>query len=167
MKNENTASRLRTLLHDRGLRQVDILKACLPYCKTYGVKMNKSDISQYLSGKAEPNQDKLFILGNALNVSEAWLMGYEVPAERMVTVDPLSNFNQVTEGSSKLLHLYNDLNARGRKKLIDTATDMTFNPLYNDDYQKVIAAHERTDIPITDSMRQHDNEIMNDDSEWE
>lgn len=44
--------------------------------------MNKSDISQYCSGKAEPNQSKLFVLGAALNVSEGWLMGYDVPMER-------------------------------------------------------------------------------------
>lgn len=29
------------------------------------------------------------------------------------------------------------------------------------------AAHERTDIEVTDEMRQHDDSIMNDDSEWE
>jgi len=44
--------------------------------------MNKSDISQYVSGKVEPNQRKLFVLGKALNVSEAWLMGYDVSRER-------------------------------------------------------------------------------------
>lgn len=44
--------------------------------------MGKSDISQYVSGKVEPGQDKLTILGLALNVSEAWLMGYDVPMAR-------------------------------------------------------------------------------------
>lgn len=29
------------------------------------------------------------------------------------------------------------------------------------------AAHERTDINVTDEMRKHDDKIMNDDSEWE
>lgn len=29
------------------------------------------------------------------------------------------------------------------------------------------AAHERTDIEVTDEMRKHDDDIMNDDSEWE
>lgn len=82
MKNENTAIRLRKIMSDRNLRQVDILNLTEPYCKKYDVKMNKSDISQYCSGKTEPNQDKLFILGMALNVSEAWLMGYDVPMER-------------------------------------------------------------------------------------
>lgn len=167
MKKENTASRLKMLMNDRGLRQVDILNACYPYCQKYNVKMNKSDLSQYLSEKAEPYQDKLFILANALNVSEAWLMGYDVPMERTGTVTPLPTNNALTESSSKLLRLYNDLNTRGKERLLDTAKEMTFNPLYNDNYQIVFAAHDRTDIDITDEMIQHDNDIMNDDKEWE
>lgn len=82
MKKENTAIRLKRIMSDRNLRQVDILNLTEPYCKKYNVKMNKSDISQYCSGKTEPNQDKLFILGIALDVSEAWLMGYDVPMKR-------------------------------------------------------------------------------------
>lgn len=78
MKKENTSIRLRKLMSERGLRQVDILNAVKPYCIKYDVKMNKSDISQYVSGKTEPGQDKLFVLALALNVSEAFLMGYEV-----------------------------------------------------------------------------------------
>ena len=44
--------------------------------------MNKNDLSQYVNGKTEPGQEKLTILGLALNVNEAWLMGYDVPMER-------------------------------------------------------------------------------------
>ena len=82
MKKENTATRLKQIMSDTGLRQVDILAKTMPYCKKYDVKMNKSDLSQYCSGKTEPNQDKLFVLSLALNVNEAWLMGYDVPMER-------------------------------------------------------------------------------------
>ena len=60
MKKENTAIRFKKIMSDRSLRQVDILNLTEPYCKEYGVNMNKSDISQYCSGKTEPNQDKLF-----------------------------------------------------------------------------------------------------------
>ena len=31
----------------------------------------------------------------------------------------------------------------------------------------VQAAHERTDIEVTKEMKKHDDDIMNDDSEWE
>lgn len=46
-------------------------------------KIPKSGISQYMSGRAQPGQKKLYILSKALNVSEAWLMGYNVPMERL------------------------------------------------------------------------------------
>lgn len=82
LKNSCTAERLRTLMNARGLKQVDIVKLCQPYCNRFGVKMNKSDISQYLSGKTEPSQDKLIVLGMALDVQESWLMGFDVPAAR-------------------------------------------------------------------------------------
>lgn len=37
----------------------------------------------------------------------------------------------------------------------------------NETYLKVNAAHERTDIKVTNQMKKHDDDIMNDDSEWE
>jgi len=57
---------------------VSIINRAKPFCSEYGVKLSKSDLSQYVSGKVEPGQNKLYILARALNVSEAWLMGYEV-----------------------------------------------------------------------------------------
>lgn len=81
-KRATTAERLRQLMSDRRLRQVDIREMAQPYCRQYGVKLNKNDLSQYCSGKVIPGQEKLSILGLALDVSEAWLMGYDVPMER-------------------------------------------------------------------------------------
>lgn len=82
MKELTTADRLKQIMSKRGLKQVDILEACKPYCERYGVQLKKNDLSQYVSGKVEPKQDKLSILGMALNVNEVWLMGYNVPAGR-------------------------------------------------------------------------------------
>ena len=84
MKQFTTSQRLEQIMRSRNMRQVDILNAAEPYCKKYGIKLGKNDMSQYVSGKVEPGQDKLTILGLALNVSEAWLMGYDVPAEREI-----------------------------------------------------------------------------------
>lgn len=66
----------------RGLKQSDILDAAKPFCQKYNIKLNKSDLSQFVNGKVEPGQWKLTILGLALNVSESWLMGLDVPMER-------------------------------------------------------------------------------------
>lgn len=82
MKSENTSIRLKRIMKMRGLRQVDILRAAKPFCDKYGIKLKKNDLSQYVSGKVEPGQDKLSVLGLALDISEAWLMGYDVPLAR-------------------------------------------------------------------------------------
>lgn len=83
MCKENTAIRLKKIMEERNLRQVDILEMVKPFCEKYGVKMNRSDLSQYCTGKVEPNQRKLYVLANALGVSEAWLMGFDVPKDRV------------------------------------------------------------------------------------
>ena len=77
-----TADRLKQIMDLRELRQIDIVHLCEPYCKTHKVKMGRNAISQYVAGKVEPRQNALYILGQALNVSEAWLMGFDVPMER-------------------------------------------------------------------------------------
>lgn len=85
MKKYTTAQRLKQVMNARNLRQVDVLEAAEPYCKKYGVKIGKNALSQYVSGKVEPGQERLTILGMALGVSEAWLMGYEVSMDRNTT----------------------------------------------------------------------------------
>ncbi len=82
MKNSNTKLRLRQIMDERRITQTDILKAAQPYCEKFNVKLNKSNMSQYVSGKNEPGQDKIAVLSMALDVSEGWLMGYDVPMER-------------------------------------------------------------------------------------
>ena len=75
---ETTGKRLKKIMSDRDIKQVDILRMCEPYCQKYGVKLAKNDLSQYINDKVQPRQDKLSILGMALGVSEAWLMGFDV-----------------------------------------------------------------------------------------
>lgn len=82
MEKCTTSDRLKWLMRERGLRQVDILQRCQPYCERYGVKFGRNDLSQYVSGKVQPSQRKLSVLGHALGVNEVWLMGYDVAMER-------------------------------------------------------------------------------------
>lgn len=91
MKTTNTSERLKAIMAERGLRQVDILNAAKPYCAQFGVKLEKNDLSQYVNGKVEPGQEKLTVLGLALNVSETWLMGYDVPVSREATIPVAPN----------------------------------------------------------------------------
>lgn len=82
-----TADRLKEIMKQHDLRQVDILKRTEPYCKKFDVRLGRNDLSQYVSGKVLPGQEKLTILAMALGVSEAWLMGYDVPMDSKITTD--------------------------------------------------------------------------------
>lgn len=68
MKNSNTALRLKQLMKERNLKQIDIVRLAEPYCKENNTRLGRNDISQYVAGKSEPGQHKLYILGKALNV---------------------------------------------------------------------------------------------------
>lgn len=78
----NTTDRLRQLMDDRHLKQVDILNMSLPFQKALGIKMGKSTLSQYVTGKQSPDQDRILLLAKTFDVSEPWLMGYDVSPDR-------------------------------------------------------------------------------------
>ena len=52
--------------------------------------ISRGAISSYLSGRWKAKQDNIYLLAKALNVNEAWLMGYDVPME---PVRPHDNYS--------------------------------------------------------------------------
>lgn len=105
----HTSIRLLQALDAKGWRQVDLLEAVAPYSKRYGIKMSKGQLSQYLSGRNEPGQRRLFILALALDVSVAWLMGLDVP---MQEASSTSNANNLTEEFVQLFARLSEENQR-------------------------------------------------------
>jgi transcriptional regulator with XRE-family HTH domain len=78
MNKVHTSVRLKEIMKEKNLKQADILRLASPYCIKYDERLGKNDLSQYVSGKTEPSQRKLFILGKALGVNPSWLMGLDV-----------------------------------------------------------------------------------------
>lgn len=72
-KLETIAQRLRKAMDAKGKKQADLVR---------DTGLDRGSISSYLSGKYEPKQKAIFKLSKALDVSEAWLLGYEVPMTR-------------------------------------------------------------------------------------
>lgn len=70
---ESIAVRLRKAMVAAGKRQADLVRE---------TGLDRGSISSYLSGKYEPKQKAIYKLSAALNVSEAWLLGYDVPMAR-------------------------------------------------------------------------------------
>ena len=106
---ESCAERLRQALAVRKMRQADL-------CQRTGIP--KSAISQYLSGAFEPKQDRVAILARALNVQEAWLMGFDVPMERDEPAPDVS-----TEESA-LLERFRQLPPEKQRLLLSLAQEL-------------------------------------------
>lgn len=89
---KTTAERLHEIMNEQGLKQADILERAKPFMEMYDTKLTRPDLSQYCSGKVAPSQSKILVLASALNVNEAWLMGYDVPRVRNKMTMSLTSF---------------------------------------------------------------------------
>ena len=85
MNKTTTSARLKQIMADRGLKQIDILNLAKPYAEKYNMKLGSNDLSQYVTGKVEPSQYKLTLLAETLGVNPAWLMGFDVPMKKETT----------------------------------------------------------------------------------
>lgn len=95
-KVDSCGKRIAEALKIKGIRQADLCKLA---------KVPKSSLSLYLSGAYEPKQDRIYDMAKALNVSEAWLMGYDVPMERQEQKKSPEE-QTLTEGEKMLLNLF-------------------------------------------------------------
>lgn len=68
-----TKERLREAMIEADKKQADLVRE---------TGLNRGTISRYLSGEVEPRQDATHKLAIALNVSEMYLWGYDVPKSR-------------------------------------------------------------------------------------
>lgn len=126
MKVSTTSERLHQLMDERGMRQADVLRAAEPYCRQLDVKLGRNDLSQYLSGKVEPGQFKLTVLGLTFDVNESWLMGLDVPRERDIHLVVSSKDPQINE----IIETARLLNAQGLERLSQYADDLARIPSY-------------------------------------
>ena len=90
----------------------------------------KSAVSQYLSGKSQ-NMDsaRLYSICKYLNVSEPWMLGYDVPIERHLaaieekpveTANKLADiFMKMNEDEGMLLEVYRSLDESKKSQIMD------------------------------------------------
>ncbi|HIS31223.1 MAG TPA: aminotransferase class I/II-fold pyridoxal phosphate-dependent enzyme [Candidatus Limivivens intestinipullorum] len=79
MPKETFADRLKDALNRQGMKQVDVIRAA----SQAGVKLGKSHMSQYVSGKTIPREEILRFLAKTLQVTPEWLAGGESEPERL------------------------------------------------------------------------------------
>ncbi len=79
---ETIAKRLKEAMERRNIKLIALAE------KT---GIDKGSISHYRKGDYLPKQGNIYALARALDVSEAWLMGYDVPMDRDTTPPPPAN----------------------------------------------------------------------------
>jgi alanine-synthesizing transaminase len=65
------AERLKEAMELKGLKQADVIRLAQPFGEPVGIRIGKSHMSQYVSGKTEPRRDILKVLAQALEVDAA------------------------------------------------------------------------------------------------
>lgn len=99
-KKEN---RIAEALRVRGLKQVELVE------KT---GLSKSAINNWINQRWQPKQRALMTMAKALDVSEMWLAGYNVPMERPVAQkknDELVQLINEIRKSEDLQHLFSSI----------------------------------------------------------
>ena len=106
-RSATTSQRLREAMADANMKQADLARA---------TGLSKGGISNYIIGRYEPKSDIISKLSMALNCSEMWLMGYDVPKERKKnTPDKL----ELTEGEKMLLDLFRQIPEDAQKMYLE------------------------------------------------
>lgn len=112
VKIETCGKRIEKALAIRKMKQSDLCKlAHIP----------KSSMSLYLKGAYEPKQNKIYKMAIVLNVSENWLMGYDVPMERDEIT--LSNTEELSDNEKTMLGLFRQVPESQQKILIQMLRD--------------------------------------------
>ena len=110
-KTTTCGKRISEALNIRGMKQADLCKHA---------KVPKSSLSLYLSEAYEPKQDRVYNMARVLNVSEAWLMGYDVPMDR---IDPQKQNppteQKLSEGEMLLVELFRKLPEQSQKMYLE------------------------------------------------
>ncbi|MDT4011859.1 LexA family transcriptional regulator [Staphylococcus simulans] len=81
-------NRLKQIMSERNISQSELSRR---------TGIGRNSISDYLKGKYEAKQDKVFELAKVLNVNEAWLMGFDISKDRIINDKEITTvYNQLT-----------------------------------------------------------------------
>lgn len=131
-----------------------------------------NSISDWENNKNKPDPDTIELLCGVLKITPNYLLK--------------SSEDDISPKEKQLIKKYRDLDAHGKKMVdftlneewerskeihkVESAPLYSYQPVQGSmvaegvDSYGISAAHERTDIAVTDEMRQHDDNIMDDEN---
>ena len=158
--------RIKTRREELGMSQEEL-------AKKVGYKSRSSVNKIEIDGRGLP-QNKIVIFAKALETTPAYLMGWEEMNDGDIgnafanndLFEIINSISALSPQEKKHFTNYLQLLEINRKKA-DDYVEQLLSIQQMDAELQLSAAHERTDIEVTEEMRKHDDNIMMDDSEWE
>lgn len=108
-KIESCGRRIEKALNIRNIKQSQLSKLA---------NIPKSSLSLYIKGAYEPKQDKIYAMARVLDVSDMWLMGYDVPMERTSILT-----TNLTENEKAMLDLFRLIPEKQQQVLMQMLRD--------------------------------------------
>ena len=103
--------------------------------------IDKGQLSSYISGKYKPRQNNIDALAKALNVNEAWLMGFDVPMERVSGKTESKQEPSYSSQCKEIIEVCEQLSAHNQRKVLTYSKNLLSTQQMEDD---LLAAHART-----------------------
>ena len=150
------SERIKNGLTLRNMKQADLVE------KT---GIGKSSISTYISGSYEPKQKNIYKIAKALDVNEAWLMGLDVPMER---VESTYNFD-ISSEEKILLNNFKKLNDLGKNEANKRVSELTEISKYikiSDATELITATKDVPNFVLKDmftTIAAHDDDLTEDE----
>lgn len=133
--------------------------------------VSQTAVALWESGVRGINIDVIEQMANLFDITPAQLMGWEYidptfsgkEAPKEIYDKFKNNVSKFHGEDKELLDIYRKLSSPNQKRVLTYSKNLLMNQQMEEDLT-VQAAHERTDIDVTDEMRQHDDDIMNDEN---
>lgn len=124
--------------------------------------IDKGQLNSYISGKYKPRQNNIDALAKALNVNEAWLMGFDVPMERVSGKTESKQEPSYSSQCKEIIEVCEQLSPHNQRKVLTYSKNL-LSTQQMEDALLPNAAHE---MNPTEEQKKHADDVMKDDKEW-
>lgn len=111
------------------------------------INAKHNSISNWENNQNKPDPDTIELICGTLNITPNYLLG-------------TNSSTDLSINEQEIIKKYRVIDNTG-KKVVNTILDREYERAT---LPMLKAAHERTDIKVTDEMKQHDEDIMNDEN---
>lgn len=132
-----TSARIREGMELRSLKQTNLVEM---------TGISKGALSSYISGRYLPKQNNIYLIAKALNVNEAWLMGADIPMERISKKENLHPNETFPIHYKEILDVCQQLSASNRSKVLSYSKILLTTQKME---QELLAAYAHVNTDVT------------------